>query len=73
MNCIAIDDEPKALDIIINYASKIPFITLKESFTNSLKAIEYLQKNKTDLIFLDIEMPGLSGMDFLRTLEIQQC
>jgi len=71
MNCIAIDDEPRALDVIKNYASKVPFMTLKETFTNSLKAIEYLQKNKIDLIFLDIEMPNLSGLDFLRTLEIQ--
>ncbi|OFX88092.1 MAG: hypothetical protein A2W99_10910 [Bacteroidetes bacterium GWF2_33_16] len=71
MNCIAIDDEPRALDVIKNYASKVPFMTLKETFTNSLKAIEYLQKNKIDLIFLDIEMPNLSGLDFLRTLEAQ--
>jgi len=71
MNCIAIDDEPRALDVIKNYASKVPFVSLKETFTNSLKAIEYLQKNKVDLIFLDIEMPNLSGMEFLRTLEIQ--
>lgn len=71
MNCIAIDDEPRALDVIKNYASKVPFISLKETFTNSLKALEYLQKNKIDLIFLDIEMPNLSGMDFLRTLENQ--
>jgi len=71
MNCIAIDDEPKALDVISNYSSKVPFLTLKESFSNSLKAIEYLQKNKIELIFLDIEMPNLAGMDFLRTLEVQ--
>ena len=71
MNCIAIDDEPRALDVIKNYASKVPFMTLKETFTNSLKALDYLQKNKIDLIFLDIEMPNLSGLDFLRTLGSQ--
>ena len=71
MNCIAIDDEPKALDVIRNYSSKVPFLSLNESFSNSLKAIEYLQKNKIELIFLDIEMPNLAGMDFLRTLEVQ--
>ena len=71
MNCIAIDDEPKALDVIRNYSSKVPFLTLKVSFSNSLKAIEYLQKNKIELIFLDVEMPNLAGMDFLRTLEVQ--
>ncbi|MDE5424111.1 LytTR family DNA-binding domain-containing protein [Ancylomarina sp. DW003] len=71
MNCIAIDDEPRALDIIKNYASKVPFLDVKETFTNSLKAIEYLQNNKVDLLFLDIEMPNLSGMNFLRALEKQ--
>lgn len=71
MNCIAIDDEPRALDVLKNYASKVPFINLQETFTNPLKALEYLQKNKVDLIFLDIEMPNLSGLDFLRVLEVQ--
>lgn len=71
MNCIAIDDEPRALDVLVNYSSKVPFMTLNETFTNSLKALEYLQKNKIDLIFLDIEMPNLSGLDFLKTLEVQ--
>lgn len=71
MNCIAIDDEPRALDVIKNYASKVPFMSLKETFTNSLIALEFLQKNRIDLIFLDIEMPNLSGLDFLRTIENQ--
>ena len=71
MNCIAIDDEPRALDVLKNYSSKVPFINLQETFTNPLKALEYLQKNKIDLVFLDIEMPNLSGLDFLRVLEVQ--
>ncbi len=71
MNCIAIDDEPRALDVIEEYSSKISLLTLEKSFSNSLKAVEYLQKNKIDLIFLDIEMPNLSGMDLLKTLEYQ--
>lgn len=69
--CIAIDDEPRALDVIKSYASKVPFISLTETFTNAIRALEYIQKNRVDLIFLDIEMPNLSGMGFLRTIESQ--
>lgn len=68
MLAIAIDDEPIALDIIESHASKVPFIELKATFTNAFEAITYLQKNKIDLIFLDIKMPDISGIDFLNSL-----
>jgi len=68
MIAIAIDDEPIALDIIKSHASKVPFIDLKESYTNAFEAISYLQQNKVDLIFLDIKMPDISGIDFLKSL-----
>ncbi|RZK93245.1 MAG: response regulator transcription factor [Pedobacter sp.] len=68
MTAIAIDDEPIALDIIRLHASKVPFVELKASFTNAFEAIAYLQANKIDLIFLDIKMPDISGIDFLRSL-----
>ncbi len=71
MNCIAVDDEPRAIDVIKNYSSKITFITLVGSFTSSLRVIDYLQNHEVDLIFLDIEMPNLNGLDFLRSLENQ--
>jgi len=68
MLAIAIDDEPIALDIIESHASKVPFVELKATFTNAFEAITYLQKNKIDLIFLDIKMPDISGIDFLNSL-----
>lgn len=68
MIAIAIDDEPIALDVVKSHSSKVPFIELAGSFTNAFDAITFLQKNKTDLIFLDIKMPDISGIDFLNSL-----
>ncbi len=68
MNCIAIDDEPKALTIIRHYISKVPFLDLLQDFRSSLDALAFLNKNSTDLIFLDINMPDLNGIDFLHSL-----
>lgn len=68
MTAIAIDDEPIALDIIKSHASKVPFLDLKEVFTDAFRALEYLQKEQVDLIFLDIKMPDISGIDFFNTL-----
>jgi len=65
MTAIAIDDEPIALDIVKNHVSHVPFIELTATFTNPFEARTYLQQNKTDLIFLDIKMPDISGIDFL--------
>lgn len=68
MIAIAIDDEPIALDIVKSHASKVPFITLEAVFTNAFEASAFLQKNQVDLIFLDIKMPDISGIDFLNSL-----
>jgi two-component system LytT family response regulator len=68
MNAIAIDDEPIALEIVASHASKVSFINLKATFTNAFEANSYLQQNKIDLIFLDIKMPDISGIDFLKSL-----
>ncbi len=68
MIAIAIDDEPIALDVIRAHAAMVPFIELRETFTNAFEALSYLQKNKTDLIFLDIKMPDISGIDFLNSI-----
>ncbi len=68
LTAIAIDDEPIALDVVKNLSEKIPFIELKASFTNAFEAINYLQQNKIDLIFLDIKMPDISGIDFLKSI-----
>jgi two-component system LytT family response regulator len=68
MKAIAIDDEPIALDIIRSHASKVPFIDLKATFTDAFKALEYLQKESVDVLFLDIKMPDISGIDFFNSL-----
>lgn len=68
MLAIAIDDEPIALDIVAAHASKVPFLKLAAQFTNAFEAISYLQQHRVDLIFLDIKMPDISGIDFVKTL-----
>ncbi|WP_181307618.1 LytTR family DNA-binding domain-containing protein [Rufibacter sp. XAAS-G3-1] len=68
MKAIAIDDEPIALDIIRSHASKVPFLDLKAEFTDAFEALEYLQKESIDLLFLDIKMPDISGIDFFHSL-----
>ena len=69
LNCLAIDDEPLALDIIEDYVTKIPFLNLVGKFIDPVEATTILQKGNVDLIFLDIQMPGLTGLEFLNTLE----
>lgn len=68
MRCIAIDDEPKALSVIRHYAEKIPFLELVKEFRSSLDALEFLNKEPIALIFLDINMPDLTGIEFLQSL-----
>lgn len=69
MRCIAIDDEPLALNIIENFCSKIPFVSLEKCFNSAMDAIDYLKSNKVDLMFLDINMPHLTGVEFVPILE----
>lgn len=69
INCIAIDDEPLALDIITEYCKRVPFIQLLQTFSNAIDTLEYLRNNKVDLMFLDIEMEGLSGIQLLKALK----
>ena len=66
---IAVDDEPFALDVISIHAAKVPELDLMERFTDPFKALEYLKNNPVDLIFLDINMPGLSGMELVSRLK----
>jgi len=68
MKAIAIDDEPIALEIIRSHASKVPFLVLKATFTDAFIALDYLQKESIDLIFLDIKMPDISGIDLFNSL-----
>jgi DNA-binding LytR/AlgR family response regulator len=68
MTCIAIDDEPKALEVIERYCQKTGLVSLKATFREPLKAIGFLNREKVDLIFLDINMPDINGMQLLQTL-----
>src|ERR671912_168868 len=68
MTAIAIDDEPIALRIIESHASRVPYLDLKAVFTDAFKAMEYLHKENIDLIFLDIKMPDISGIEFYNSL-----
>lgn len=68
MKAIAIDDETIALDIIRSHASKVPFLDLRATFTDAFKALDYLQQESIDLVFLDIKMPDISGIEFFNSL-----
>lgn len=68
MKCIIIDDEPLALDLIKSYVEKTPMLHLEGTFTNPFKALSFLIDNEVDLIFLDINMPELSGLQLLNSL-----
>ena len=69
IKCIAIDDEPPALKQIESYIAKVPFLDLQQTFYNGIEPLSYLRENKVDLIFLDIEMEDLTGIQFLKTLK----
>ena len=69
MNCVIIDDEPAAIDVLKFHLSNIPFVVLKKTFRDPLDALGYLQQQAIDLIFLDINMPKLSGISFPKFLQ----
>lgn len=69
--CIAIDDEPKALEVIASHCEKVPFLHLKASFRDPLEAVGYMKSEVVDLIFLDINMPRVTGLQFLTLLRNQ--
>jgi DNA-binding LytR/AlgR family response regulator len=68
INCLAVDDEPPALQVIEKYISAIKILELKASVNNAVDALSILQHDKIDLIFLDIQMPQLLGTDLMRSL-----
>lgn len=69
LKTIAIDDEPLALRLVSDYISKTPFLELVGAFDNPLDAIDFLSAQPADLIFVDIQMPDLTGIEFARSLE----
>lgn len=68
INCIAIDDEPLALQQIELYAQKTPFLNMLATFESAIEALEYIGDNEVDLMFVDIQMPNLTGIDFVKSL-----
>lgn len=68
MRCLAIDDEPLALELLEDNISKVPYLQLVASCSNPLEAMQVLQQQSVDLIFLDIQMPGLTGLQFIQSL-----
>jgi DNA-binding LytR/AlgR family response regulator len=68
LKCLIIDDEPLAQNVIENYLESFSFIRLIAKCDNALIALEWIKKQKIDLIFLDVSMPFISGIDFIRTL-----
>lgn len=69
MNAIALDDEPIALELLSAYAAKIPFLELQAVYTDPFEAMAHLKREPVDLLFLDIQMPDLTGFQFLQTLQ----
>jgi len=69
IRCVIIDDEYLARKYIKDYAAKIPYLEVSGDFSSPLKATEMLQSGDIDLLFLDIQMPDISGLDFLRSLD----
>jgi len=67
-NCIIVDDEPIAIDVIVSHLQNFPDINIVDRCTNAMKAFQSLQENKIDLMFLDIHMPKINGLEFLKSL-----
>jgi two-component system, LytTR family, response regulator len=68
IKCIVIEDEPLAVKVLLDYISQVPFLEVHGTFKDAILATEYLRNNHPDLIFLDIHLPKLKGMAFLKTL-----
>src|SRR5688572_32892103 len=68
IHCIIVDDEPHALDILEHYISQTPHLHLMARFTNPIEALQYLGQQPVELVFLDIQMPELSGIDFIKAI-----
>ncbi|MBF8965259.1 response regulator transcription factor [Pontibacter sp. FD36] len=69
MRAIAIDDEPMALEVVRAHAAKVPYLELVGCFTDAFQALEFLQNEPIDLLFLDIKMPDISGLEFVTSLQ----
>ena len=73
IRCLVVDDEPLALDILTDYIEKVPFLKLVTATTSAFEALAIAQKDEVDLIFLDVQMPELTGIQFLKVLNGKCC
>jgi two-component system LytT family response regulator len=69
LKCIAIDDEPLALEVIKKHIANFPLLKLLHTFEDAISAAEYLRNNKIDLLFIDIDMPDITGIELVRSLK----
>lgn len=69
LSCIAVDDEPLALGLVCAFIEKTPFLALSGRFSSAVQALQYILQNPVDVIFLDIQMPDLTGLELARVLE----
>ncbi|GAB2537585.1 LytR/AlgR family response regulator transcription factor [Rufibacter soli] len=68
MRAIALDDEPMALEVVKALSGKVPYLKLEACFTDAFQALDYLQRNPVDLLFLDIKMPDITGLELVASL-----
>lgn len=71
LTTVVIDDEARALSLIVDYVNKTPTLNLLASFQNAIEALEYLSQNKVDLLLLDIQMPDITGLELLQSLPVK--
>jgi two-component system, LytTR family, response regulator len=69
LTCVILEDEPLARSLVENYVSKVPHLQLLQSFSDSMKALDYLRENKVDILFSDIQMPDITGIALLKILQ----
>ena len=69
LKCLIVEDEPVAIGIVEDYIARVPFLDLSGSYRNAIEALEYVRTHDVDLLFLDINMPDISGLEFLESLD----
>jgi two-component system LytT family response regulator len=69
IKCIIVDDEPHAIEVLDHYVKQTPHLQLVATFTNPIEALQLLGQQKVDLVFLDIQMPEISGIDFIKAIQ----
>src|SRR5258706_15712597 len=73
IQCLVVDDEPPAREVIKRYIEAVPTLQLAGECANAIEAMAFLQQKKVDIIFLDIRMPQLNGNDFIKALKVTPC